>query len=202
MKSVFGIDIAILALCALVALFSEPIGVAHAKPVPPTPATCTIDGQYYIDRTTPVDTLIPSATASGDCAVLPMSCSFVFSSRIGDIGDWFAICQGATSCNAYTTISVDATVTSFPMTDQPQVISFCSTDPVGDATCVISGGSKGCPGKEVDCFDGPSDTSCSASKKLGGGIKGTFVCILNLPEPGLDVPDGATVFVTANCELS
>ena len=57
-----------------------------------------------------------------------------------------------------------------------------------------------CGLKEVDCFTdiGPS---CSASKKLGGGIKGTFVCVLNLPEPpALAVPD--TVYVTAQCTLS
>lgn len=200
MKSTIGINIVVLVLAAGFALFSEPIPVVHAKPVPPGAVTCTLTGSYTLDTTTTPDTLLPSVTPSGDCDF--SDCNFTFSSRLGDVGDWFAVCQvplTTTSCNQYTTISVDATVTSFPFTDEPEVIAYCSTNPVGDSQCFTGGNAspKTCPGKEVDCFAGV-DQACSASKKLGGGIKGTFVCILNLPEPGAD----GTVTVTANCKLS
>lgn len=188
----------ILVLVAGLAPFTEPISVARAgKPVPPTPVTCTLAGSYFIDPTTTPDTLIPFVAPSGDCG--PVSCSFTFSSRIGDIGDFFAICTGSTPCDAYTTITVGASVDSFPYTDEPEIVGFCSTNALTDAQCLTGAASK-CGLKEVDCFTdiGPS---CSASKKLGGGIKGTFVCVLNLPEPpALAVAD--TVYVTAQCTLS
>jgi hypothetical protein len=199
-RSAAAINIAVVVFAAGFALFTEPITVARAGPVPPTPVTCTLAGSYTIDTTGPTDVLTPFVTASGDCAAA--NCTFLFSSRVGDIGDWFAICQGSTDCHAYTTISVDATVDSFPLTDEPEVISYCSTNPIGDSGCFTGSPTKGCNAvKEVDCFAGV-DVSCSASKHLGGGIKGTFVCILNLPEPGLPAPGVATVLVTADCKMS
>ena len=199
MKPMIG-TLVVLVLAAAFALFSEPITVAHAKPVPPTPATCTLSGSYYIDTTTTPDTLIPVVTPSGDCG--PTGCSMVISSRIGDIGDFFAICQSSTPCDAYTTIRVDATVDSYPDTDEPEVIAYCSHSPLADSQCFMGSATSGCNNlKEVDCFAGV-DPACSASKKLGGGIKATFVCILNLPEPGLPAPGQETVVVTANCTLS
>jgi hypothetical protein len=196
MKTSFGICLLLLVVAAL-APFSDPISVAHAGKPAATPVTCTLAGSYYIDPTTSPDTLIPFVAPSGDCG--PVSCTFTFSSRIGDIGDFFAICTGSTPCDAYTTISVDATVDSFPYTNEPEVIGFCSSNPVGDALCLTGSAGK-CGLKEVDCFAG-IDPACSASKKLGGGIKNTFTCVLNLPEPPAEaVAD--TVYVTAHCSLS
>ena len=198
MKTSIAFCLGLLVLFAGLAPISGPIPVAYAgKPVPTPPVTCTLSGSYFIDPTVSPDNLIPFVTPSGDCG--PLSCSFTFSSRIGDIGDFFAICTGSTPCDAYTTISVDATVDSFPYTDEPEVTAFCSTTALTDAQCLTGAASK-CGLKEVDCFTdiGPS---CSASKKLGGGIKGTFACVLNLPEPPAEaLPD--TVYVTSHCTLS
>ena len=200
MKRPIKVNIVVLVLVAGVALLNEPIPVVQAGPVPPTPSTCTLTGTYTVDATTGTDVLSPSVTPSGDCNF--GTCSFTFSSRVGDVGDFFAICQSTIPCDKYTTIGVDADVTSFPVTDEPEVISYCSTNPLGDAQCFTGGGTgKSCPGKQVDCFAG-IDQGCSASKKLGGGIKGTFVCILNLPEPPVDAFGITTVNVIANCKMS
>jgi len=198
MKTSIAFCLGLFILFAGLAPTSDPISAAHAgKPVPTPPVTCTLSGSYFIDPTTSPDTLIPFVSPSGDCG--PLSCSFTFSSRIGDIGDFFAICTGSTPCDAYTTISVDATVDSFPYTDEPEVVAFCSPNAATDALCLTGSASK-CGLKEVDCFT-DIGAACSASKKLGGGIKGTFACVLNLPEPpALAVAN--TVYVTARCTLS
>ncbi len=198
MRMEIGANLGVLLLFAGFALFSEPVSVAHAGKPSNTPATCTLTGSYYIDPTGTVDVLSPSVIPSGDCA--PLNCSFQFASRVGDVGDWFAICLSSTPCDAYTTVSVDVDVTSSPYTDEPEVIAFCSNFPLQDANCFTGSSTKGCNIKEVDCFAG-LDVSCGASKKLGGGIKGTFVCILNLPEPPA-LALASTVTVTADCQLS
>jgi hypothetical protein len=196
-----GANLGVLLLFAGFALFSEPISVAHAGKPPNTPVTCTLTAGYTITTSsTAPDVLIPFAFPSDDCAIV--GCTYVLSGRVGDVGDYFAICQGSTPCDAYTTVGVDVDVTSFPYTNEPEIFAFCSNFPTTDAMCFTGSSTKGCNIKEVDCFAG-TDEKCSASKKLGGGIKGTFVCLLDLPEPPAPATPGTdTVYITAHCQLS